>query len=104
MVAKSIGKIISKFQAELEKQAFPKVKIYLFGSYARGDARPDSDIDICLVARVFKKNKEKYEKQVVVIAYQIDPRLQIVLTDPYTFQKDNLSPLFSRVRKEAIAA
>jgi uncharacterized protein len=24
--------------------------IYLFGSHARGDARPDSDVDLCIVA------------------------------------------------------
>ncbi len=24
--------------------------IYLFGSYARGESRPDSDIDLCIVA------------------------------------------------------
>ncbi|MCW5553062.1 MAG: nucleotidyltransferase domain-containing protein [Verrucomicrobiae bacterium] len=25
-------------------------RIYLFGSHARGDARPDSDVDLCIVA------------------------------------------------------
>jgi predicted nucleotidyltransferase len=24
--------------------------VYLFGSYARGEARPDSDVDLCIVA------------------------------------------------------
>ena len=24
--------------------------VYLFGSHARGDARPDSDVDLCVVA------------------------------------------------------
>ena len=35
-------------------EAFARVRtiheIYLFGSYARGDARPDSDVDLCIVA------------------------------------------------------
>jgi hypothetical protein len=30
--------------------AMPLQAVYLFGSHARGDARPDSDVDLCLVS------------------------------------------------------
>lgn len=37
----------------LEKmnEAMPLERVYLFGSHARGEARADSDVDLCLVAR-----------------------------------------------------
>lgn len=44
-------------QADVLRQcleAFNRVRpihaVYLFGSHARGDARPDSDVDLCIVA------------------------------------------------------
>jgi predicted nucleotidyltransferase len=35
---------------EAMNQALPLTAVYLFGSHARGEARPDSDVDLCLVA------------------------------------------------------
>lgn len=31
-------------------KALPLKAVYLFGSHARGEARPDSDVDLCVVA------------------------------------------------------
>jgi predicted nucleotidyltransferase len=31
-------------------EVLPLQAVYLFGSHARGAARPDSDVDLCLVA------------------------------------------------------
>jgi predicted nucleotidyltransferase len=35
---------------EAMNRVLPLRAVYLFGSYARGEARPDSDVDLCLVA------------------------------------------------------
>ena len=35
---------------EAMDRALPLRAVYLFGSHARGEARPDSDVDLCLVA------------------------------------------------------
>jgi predicted nucleotidyltransferase len=35
---------------EAMNRAVPLTAVYLFGSHARGEARPDSDVDLCLVA------------------------------------------------------
>ncbi len=35
---------------EAMDRVLPLTAVYLFGSHARGEARPDSDVDLCLVA------------------------------------------------------
>jgi hypothetical protein len=43
-------------------RAAPLRRVYLFGSHARGDARPDSDVDLCLVADGADRQQETLSK------------------------------------------
>jgi predicted nucleotidyltransferase len=41
---------ILRRRLEAMDAALPLQQVILFGSHARGEARPDSDVDLCLVA------------------------------------------------------
>lgn len=45
------GELLRRLSAELERWAIPPVFAALFGSAARGDMRPDSDIDLLVIRR-----------------------------------------------------
>jgi predicted nucleotidyltransferase len=49
MVKKEIEDIIKKFVTELKKKEIKIIKVFLFGSYAKGNDREDSDIDVAIV-------------------------------------------------------
>lgn len=48
--------LIKKYKSALTKAGIPVTKLILFGSYAKGYARPWSDIDVCVVSPIFGKN------------------------------------------------
>ena len=52
---REIAEIIKKYRNEVEKLGVRPQKIILFGSYAGGTPREDSDIDVIVVAEDFKK-------------------------------------------------
>ena len=47
---------------EAMNRAMPLQAVYLFGSHARGEAGPDSDVDLCLVAEGAERQLEAARK------------------------------------------
>ena len=52
---KEIHSIITEYRRKLETSGIKVKKIILYGSYASGGAREDSDIDLVVVSHDFKK-------------------------------------------------
>lgn len=85
----------------LEKRGFNIEKAIVFGSYAKGEPKPWSDIDVCLVSKQF--GKDIFEEGVAMsrLAGQVDP-----LIEPHPLHttdfKEKYHPLASEVKKYGI--
>ena len=51
---REIKEIISRYAAELEKSGIKSSQILLYGSYAKGNAREGSDIDLIVISESFE--------------------------------------------------
>ena len=78
---KSVQAQIREMVKLIVKQFHPD-KIILFGSHARGDAGPDSDVDLLVVMEVEKK--DRFEKTVEIrgALHDIDTPKDVIVTTP----------------------
>lgn len=66
------------FIIKLKNDGIPVQSAYLFGSYAKGTARKDSDIDVCVVSPAFGKNYIEEMVNLNLKADKIDIRIEAV--------------------------
>ncbi len=65
---REIKEIIGKYQNELEKMGVKPQRILLFGSYAGGTPREDSDIDMIVISDSFKNMNLRERLELLGIA------------------------------------
>jgi predicted nucleotidyltransferase len=74
---KEINKIIIRYINLLRKKYTDFEGVYVFGSYARGNATRDSDIDLALIFRELDDSKRfDIQVQLMLLASQIDTRIE----------------------------
>jgi len=66
--AQDIKKIIERFKQELKKLNINSENIILYGSYAKGSPREDSDIDLIVVSDDFKKMNLRERLEILGLA------------------------------------
>ena len=102
MVKRGILNKLKRFKHLLEKEGVPVSKLLLYGSYARGTSRKDSDIDVCVISTAFGKDRLKERFFLFHQAPKIDARIEPVPFSLKDFRTNHVSPLLHQIRKEAI--
>ncbi len=65
-----------KLFAERIKPFLPVKMIILYGSYAKGTERPDSDIDVAVVVEELNDNWLKVNSKLLLISSEIDDKIE----------------------------
>jgi predicted nucleotidyltransferase len=100
-----IAPILQNFQADLLKVYGEHLqKIILFGSYARGDFRESSDIDLLLLFdeydNITPKDDEIYDK-IAAIILENKYVISLIPTTLHLFETKK-APLYLNIKKEGI--
>lgn len=80
----SVQREIRQMVQRIVRQFRPE-RIILFGSAARGDAGPESDVDL-LVVMPFQGQKHKKQVQIRVALHDIRVPIDIIVTTPEDFE------------------
>ena len=86
----------------LKKEGVTVSKLLLYGSYARGTAHKDSDIDVCVISPSFGKDHFGERFSLLHMAPRIDARIEPVPFSLKDYRTNRVSPLLHRIRKEAV--
>jgi len=99
-----IKKIISAFADVLKKNRFAFKQIWLFGSYAKGKASKDSDIDIAVVAGKLPRGRGYLDKKMrlLELTLQADSRIEPILLEEIDLKGKSASIMGYEVKKHGI--
>lgn len=102
-----VKKILPELRKKLQALYGDKLAhVVLFGSHARGDADPDSDIDVLVVLQGKVNPGEEIQRTGEIVAglsLENDAVISCVFMDEYRYLHKN-GPLLRNIRKEGIAA
>lgn len=89
------------FVNQLQKSGISFSKALLFGSWAKGKATNDSDIDICVISDKFGKDYTQEMVDLRKVALTIDSRIEPI---PFTSEdlNDPHSSIAMEIRKNSI--
>ena len=98
---KEIRKKILDYLLLLEKEGINLEKAIVFGSYVKGNIKPWSDIDICLISKQFGKDIFQEGVRISRISRKVD-----LLIEPHPYHPDDFKekydPLAAEIKRHGI--
>lgn len=97
-------KIIGRYADELKREKINFRGVYLFGSYAKGRARKESDIDVAIIVNKIGSSRRYFERKMKLraIAPKIDPRIEPILLEQQELEGDTMTIMGDQVKKTGI--
>ena len=97
-------KLAAKFRERLSTELGKPVKVIMFGSQARGDAKKDSDIDLLVIL-------PSLESPMLYLAFDVawevgldaGKVIQVVPAEKNEWRRMAASPLYQAVKREGVA-
>ena len=93
-------RVIKKFVNALKREGITIDRVILYGSYAKGNARFDSDIDVAVISKDFGKDRVEEGMVLFRIAGKIDSRLEPVPFSTKMYEDDTWIPLIYEIREK----
>ena len=88
-------KIIKAYKKNLEENGIKVEKMILFGSHAKGTAKPWSDLDLCVVSKQFGKN---YHEELVRLM-QLTNSVGLII-EPHPYHPKDLADYYDPLAYE----
>ncbi|KAF0135053.1 MAG: nucleotidyltransferase [Candidatus Saganbacteria bacterium] len=88
-----------RFIEELQKHKIRILSAFIYGSYAKGTARKDSDIDLALISSDFSGNRYLDSMKIIPFRRKIDNRIEPVTFRPEDF--DEIDPLAAEIKNNS---
>jgi len=95
-------KIIKRFVKRLREEGISVDRVFLYGSYAAGKERGESDIDVAIVSRDFGKDRVEEGVRLYRIPGKVDTRLEPVPISVEAYKNDTWLPLIYEIRSKGL--
>lgn len=82
----TVIEIIQRYIQELKERDITIQEAFLFGSYAKGNVKEESDIDVALISESFSGDRFEDRRKLVPLRHKIDNRIE-----PIPFQPEHFS-------------
>jgi predicted nucleotidyltransferase len=89
---------------KMKRRLLPNDRMILFGSQARGDARPDSDWDLLLLLNKSKKEQSDKDKafEFVMMGWDYETYMSVKIYTEEQWAQGKMFPFYKNVEKDGI--